>query len=90
MEKTCIIIELTYPGDKNMKVWHKKKIKKYKPLSISIKSNGWFIHLFAIEVSTRGYCSTTVKSCLSHLGFLGKLVKSTIKKLILSSLKASF
>ena len=46
--------------------------------------------LFAIEVGARGYCSTTVKSCLCRLGFSGKLLKSTIKKLSLSSLKPSF
>ena len=73
-----------------MEVWYRKKFQKYEPLSTSIKSNGWSVHLFAIEVGARGYCSTTVKSCLCRLGFSGKLLKSTIKKLSLSSLKASF
>ena len=71
--------------EENMEVWHQKKFKKYKPVSTSIKSNGCSIHLFAIEVGARGYCSTTIKCCLSCLGFSGKLLKSTIKKLSLSS-----
>ena len=75
------------------KTWRsgtRKKCHKYEPLSTSIKSNGWSVHLFGIEVGARGYCSTRVKSCLCRLGFSGKFLKSTIKKLSLSSLKASF
>ena len=73
-----------------MQVWYQKKIEKYQPLSTPKKSNGWCVHLFAIEVGATGYCSTTVKSCLSCLGFSDKLLKSVIKKLSLSFLKASF
>ena len=74
-----------------MEVCHQQKFEKYEPLSTSIKSNGWPVYLFAIEVGARGYCSTTAKFCLlSLLGFSGKLLKSEIKQLSLSSLKASF
>ena len=89
-QKSCIIIELTCPCEENMEVWHQKKCQKDEPLSTSIKSNGWSVHLFVIEVGAKGYCSTTVKSSLCRLGFSGKFLKSTIKKLSLSSLKASF
>ena len=70
-----------------MEVWNQKIFEKYESLSTSIKSNDWSIHPFAIEVCARGYCSITVKSCLSHLSFSGKLLKS---KRSFSSLKASF
>ena len=74
-----------------MEVCHQQKFEKYELLSTSIKSNGWPVYLFAIEVGARGYCSTTAKFCLlSLLGFSGKLLKSEIKQLSLSSLKASF
>ena len=79
-----------------MEVWHQKKFENYKLLCTSLKANHWSAHLFAIEVGTRGYCSTTVRLhmfhivCLCCLGFSGKLLKSIIKKLSLSSLKASF
>ena len=59
-------------------------------ISKSIQSNRWPVHLFAIEVGARGYCSTDVKSCLSRPGFMSKLLTLTIKKLSLSSLKVPF
>ena len=71
----------------NIEAWYQKKFEKCEPLGTSIKSNGWSVRLFAIKVSAKGSSSTTVKSCLSRLGFLGKLLKSTIKQLSLSSLK---
>ena len=83
MQKTWIIIELTGPCEENIKAWHQKKFEKYEPLSTWIKSNCWSVHLFTFEVGARA-------SCLSHLGFPGKLLKSTIKELSLSSLQASF
>ena len=90
MQKTYTIIERACPCEENMEVWHQKKFQKYEPLSTSIKSNSWSVSLFAIEIGARGYCSTTVKSCLCRLGFSGKLLKSTIKKFSWSSLKVSF
>ena len=90
MQKTCLIVELTCPCKENMEVWYQKNLEKCQPLSTSIKSNSWSVHLFAIEVGARGYCSTPVNSYLSSLGFPGKASKSTSKKLSLSLFKASF
>ena len=59
-QKTCIIIELTCLCEENIKVWHQKKIENYKPLINSIKPSRWSVHLFAMEVGARGYCSKTV------------------------------
>ena len=67
-----------------MEIWHQKQFEKYEPLSPSIKSVDLSVHLFAVEVGASGYCSTTLKSCLSHLDFSSKLPKSTIKELSLS------
>ena len=89
LQNTCIIIELTYPCKENMEVLHYKKYEKYEPLSTSIISSGWSVYFFSTEVGTRGYCSTTVKAYLSGVGFIGQLLKSTIK-FVLSSIKASF
>ena len=75
-QKTCIITELSCPCEENMEVWNHKIFGKYESLSTSIKSNDWSIHPFAIEVCARGYCAMTVKSCLSHLSFSGKFLKS--------------
>ena len=65
MLKICIIIEPTCSYKKNMEVWHDKNFEKHESLSSSIKSNGWPVHFFTIEVGAGGHCSTTVKSCLS-------------------------
>ena len=73
-----------------IEVLHQKKFEKYEPLITSIKSNDSFVHLFAIKVNAKGYCSKPGKSCLSRPGFSGKHLKSTIKQLNLPSLKASF
>ena len=39
-QKTCIIIELTFPCEENIEVWHQKKFQKYEALSTSVTSNG--------------------------------------------------
>ena len=88
MHKTCLIIELTCCWEEYVQVCHQKKIITL--ISKSIQSNRWPVHLFAIEVGARGYCSTDVKSCLSRPGFMSKLLTLTIKKLSLSSLKVPF
>ena len=72
-----------------MEVCHQKKFQKYEPLSASIKSNGRSVHHFANGVGVRGHCPTTVKSCLFCQSFSGKQLKSTIKQISFSSLKAS-
>ena len=96
-------MELNWPCEKNMEVWHNKifekyhplslwhnkKFEKYHPLSLAMISNGWLVHMFLIEVGARGYWSATVKACLIRLGFSTSLVKSTFKSLSLTSLKAS-
>ena len=65
-------------------------MKGYHPLSLAIVSNSWLVCMFPIEVGARGYCSAMVKSYLMRLGFSTSLVKSTLKSLSLTSLKASF
>ena len=88
--KVVIILELTCPCEENMEEWHRVKFQKYEPLATSIKSNGWAVYLFPIEVGARGYCSTSVKSCLLRLGLPPKLVRSSLKQLSLTSLTGSF
>ena len=88
--KKVIIIELTCPCEENMPTWHEKKYDKYSPLCAAIKSNGWSVNLFAVEVGARGYCSETVRSCLRRLGFTNKLCRSALKSLSTTSMKCSF
>ena len=88
--KTVIILESTCLSQENMEKWHKKKLFKYDPLTTLIRYNGWSVYFFAVEVGVRGYCSTSLKSCLLRLEFPGKLLRLILKSLSLASLKASF
>ena len=64
-----------------MEKWHKEKLSWYLPLKTTIESNGWSIHLFAVEVGARGFCARFVICCFHALGLHNSLVKSTIKAL---------
>ena len=88
--KIVIILELTCPCEENMEEWHRVKFEKYEPLSEAARSNGWSSHLFPIEVGARGYCSTSIRSCLMRLGFSRKHIKQIMKSLSLTSIKSSF
>ena len=90
LTKTVIILELTCPCEENMEEWHSVKFNKYNPLASAIKCNGWKTYLFPLEVGARGYCSSTVRSCLSRLGLSNKIIRSTLKSLSLVSIRASF
>ena len=61
--KKVIIIELTCPCEENMSQWHEEKSQKYYPLCCSIRSNGWSVYFYAIEVGTQGFCAESVRSC---------------------------
>ena len=88
--KTCLIIELTCCCEENIEQWHQKKFLKYEALSTAMKLNGWEVHLFPVEVGARGFCGTSIKSCLSRLGFTGRSIKACMKSLSIASIKASF
>ena len=55
--KKVIVIELTCPCKENMSQWHEEKSHKYYPLCCSIRSNGWSVYFYAIEVGARGFCA---------------------------------
>ena len=88
--RKVIIIELTCPCEENMGDWHEEKSQKYYPLCTSIRSNGWSVYFFAIEVGARGFCAESVRSCLRRLGFANKLCNKSLKSLSSVSLKCSF
>ena len=88
--KICIILELTCCCEENIEEWHRKKFFKYESLSKSVTLNGWEVHLFPVEVGARGYCGSSIKSCFMRLGFTGKSIRSLLKTLSLTSMKASF
>ena len=88
--KTVIILELTCPCEENMPYWHDTKEENYHSLCSAIRSNGWKVSFFAVEVGARWYCAESLLSCLRCLGLPSKLCRSTIKNLSSISLKWSF
>lgn len=90
LAKKVILIELTCPCKENMVEWHSIKLDKYSGLANKIKKKGWQCELFAVEVGARGYCSSSVISCLKRLGFSGKHSSQVAKSLSSVSLQASF
>ena len=81
---------LTCPCEENMEKWHDEKLSKYLPLKTVTVSNGWTVHLLAVEVRVTGFCATSVMYCFHKLGLHNSLVKSTIKKLSKLSMESSF
>ena len=88
--RTVVIVELTCPCEENMETWHTKKFDKYASLCADIKLNRWSVHLFAIEVGARGYCSETVRNCFRRLGLNNKVSRSTIKSISSIAMRCSF
>ena len=85
-----IIIELTCPCEENMSQWHEEKSQKYYPLRCSIRSNGWSVYFYSIEVRARSFCAESVRSCLRSLGFNNRLCRKTLQTLSSVSLRCSF
>ena len=88
--RKVILIELTCPCEETMESWHSTKVNKYLALKTVIKSNGWCVELFAVEVGARRYCSKSVLCCFKKLGFNNTRIRNTIKKLSESSMECSF
>ena len=73
-----------------MAQWHQQKSEKYHALCSGIRSKGWTVYFYAVEVGARGYCAETVRSCLRGLGFSNKVCRNTLKSVSSTSLKCSF
>jgi len=73
-----------------MDEWHTTKLGKYTPLVNKIEEKGWHAELFAVEVGARGYCSSSVTSCLRRHGFPTKSSNRIAKVLSSVAIHASF
>ena len=73
-----------------MKTWRATKLSKYSTLMEVIRSNKWYVDLFAVEVGARGYPSTSVKKALQKLGLSNRLSNKTVKTLGRISMECSF
>ena len=75
--KNVIIIELTVPMEENLASAYDRKKCKYQDLVADCENRGWSTYYFPIEVGSRGFCNTSVNTCLTALG-IPKGKKKTI------------
>ena len=59
-------------------------------LGSSIRSNGWSVYFYAVEVGALDFCADWVRSSLHSLGFNNKLCRKTLLTLCSVSLRCSF
>ena len=89
--KRTILVELTSPCEENFTNRNTQKRCKYHARLVpAIRRNGWAASVYAVEVGARGYCASSLKSCLFALGMKHKRVKRICDRLSLTSLKCSF
>ena len=88
--KEVILIELTCSCKQNMEERHQDKTTRYFHLCNQIKSNGWSVQHFPVEVGARGYCSKNVPRLLQTPGFRNKQANSLTKQLGSTSMETSF
>ena len=91
--RMVVLIELTCPCEERFHEAHSGKMEKYGMFSEiydKIKENGWDTVCFPVEIGARGYCSTSLRSCLRKLG-LGKIrTRKTIKEAGDTALRSSY
>ena len=51
---------------------------------------GWKVHLFVMEVGVHEHAASSLRSCLSRLGFIQRTVRDEIKKASGTALRCSF
>ena len=62
-----------------MEIWHDHIINKYLPLKSEIKSRGWEVDIYAIEVGGREYCARYLLCSLWNPGFSNIQAKKTLE-----------
>ena len=91
--RLVLLIELTCPCEERFHEANLGKIRKYgvsSELQDKIRKNGWDCLCFPVEVGARGYCSTSLRSCLRRLG-LGRIrTNKVIKEAGETSLRSSY
>jgi hypothetical protein len=75
------LIELTVPNEDRVEVSGELKKAKYAPLQEQGKTNGWNVHLWAVEVGCKGFPAASMASFLKDIGIAGGERNSQLKKI---------
>ena len=85
-----ILIELTVPAEINFENANSRKRAKYSDLVDQCQLNGWKVHLFPIEVGSRGFAYGSVYKCAKELGFDSKTSNKIIRQMSKMALRCSY
>jgi hypothetical protein len=87
--KRLILAELTVPMESRLIASNQLKISKYESLVLNLKNFGWNVKFFAVEVSTRGFISTSLAEFLHSIKFGKGKARSLKHSLSLQALECS-
>ena len=85
-----IIIELTVPAETNFENANYRKKTKYSDLVDQCQLNGWKVHLFPIEMGSRGFAYGSLHKCLKEIGMDKKRSRIIVQKMSKMALRCSY
>ena len=88
--RRIVLVELTVPWEENMHDANLRKRIRYENLSKMLTDLSWDVHLFSIEVGSRGYVGTSTNILLSKLGISSVDRKALRSKISDISLHCSY
>ena len=88
--RRIVLVELTVPWEENMHDANLRKRIRYENLSKMLTDLSWDVHLFSIEVGSRGYVGTSTNILLSKLGISSVDRKALRSKISNISLHCSY
>ena len=77
--KRLIIAELTVPWEDRLDVAHELKAAKYAGLVDAVKSKGWQVNYFPIEVGARGFTALSLRRMFIELGLSSLRCKQALR-----------
>ena len=87
--KAVIIIELTVPWETRVQEAHERKRAKYEQLQADCVQEGWKSWSFPIEITARGFPTSSVWRLATALGLKGREKKELAKDLAEQAERAS-
>ena len=85
-----IIIELTVPAETNFENANYRKKSKYSDLVDQCQINRWKVHLFPIEIGSRGFVYGSLYKCLRELGMHNKTLKIIVREMSKMAVRCSY
>ena len=75
------MIELTVPSVERVEVSGELKRARYAPLQEEGKTRGWNVHMWAVEVGSKGFPADSIGSFLNDIGIAGGEINRHLKEI---------